>query len=171
MQTKLQRQAVELTQAYLQKAETRFNREALCPPIRFDLRGATAGQVRYRGSTVIEVRYHPVLLEENGEQFLARTVPHEAAHVVVRAVWGNKARAHGREWRSVMRFFGVEDVARCHSYDVSNAGVRRQRRHTYRCQCQEHQLTTVRHNKVQRGKSTYSCAQCRQPLIHVTRPA
>jgi SprT protein len=51
-------------------------------------------------------------------------------------------------------------------YDLSGLPLRRQRRFTYRCGCQTHQLSTVRHNRVQRGEAIYLCRQCRAAMIY-----
>ena len=108
------------------------------------------------------VRFNPVLLIENRDSFLAQTVPHEIAHVVAHSLHNRQIRPHGSEWQQVMHFFGAEN-RRCHSYDVQRSAPRRYRRFSYRCGCQEHQLTTIRHNRIAKGQR-YICRSCRESL-------
>jgi len=61
-----------------------------------------------------------------------------------------------REW------FGVEPE-RTHRFDARLVPARRQRRWRYRCACREHELTTVRHRRVEKG-ARYLCRACRQTL-------
>jgi hypothetical protein len=53
------------------------------------------------------------------------TVLHELAHVIAFARHGRKVKAHGREWKAIMRELG-ETPNRCHS--VNRDGLRRRRR-------------------------------------------
>ena len=53
---------------------------------------------------------------------------------------------------------GVVDLESC-GYKV------RKNTFPYRCQCQQHQLTVRRHNRVVRGEATYRCVKCGEPLI------
>jgi SprT protein len=108
------------------------------------------------------IRYNPILLQHNRQEFLTQTLPHEVAHVIARKLYGRSIRPHGNEWKEVMQFFGADSL-RCHNYATENVPVRKLRRFTYTCGCQQHQLTTIRHNRIQKGL-TYRCRQCGEPL-------
>lgn len=133
-----------------------FNRSFTPPKVKFYLKGTTAGKADLLNNIVI---LNHILLVENPDDFLEDTVPHELAHLLTFAMFGRKAKAHGKEWKSVMRALGVEPT-RCHSLDVSNVG----NRHSYRCACKSHQLSTQRHNKIRRGAS-YICKSCGHVLV------
>ncbi len=154
------------TLALLKRAEHDFGIAIPEVSVRFDLRGGAAGQAVFSRCGKIAVRYNRMLLQENGEEFLRRTVPHEVAHVVVRLLHGPRCRPHGREWQRVMAHFGAEAI-RCHSFDIRRAATRRLRRFAYRCGCREFALTSIRHGRVQRGQ-VYLCRDCRQPLRRIT---
>lgn len=102
-----------------------FNRPY--PTVRFDVRGMTAGWA-YTNQNLI--RLNPVLLNENGDDFINRTPGHEAAHIIANTVYGNSG--HGPNWKSVMRFLGL-DPSRCHNFDTSNARVSAKSQHAYTC--------------------------------------
>ena len=59
---------------------------------------------------------------------------------------------------------GAEPAVTCR-YDLSGIPQRRQRRFDYSCACTTYAISTVRHNRVQRGKGSYQCRQCRQSLV------
>lgn len=151
------------TQAWLERALPLFRQAARMAPaveVRLDLRGSAAGQLRrYRDGRLV-IRYNLAMAQRQPEDFVAETVPHEVAHVVT-AVCHGQVRPHGPEWRAVMRWFGVDQPRRCHDF-AAPAG-RRQRRWAYRCGCREHQLSTTRHNRAQRGLD-YRCRCCGDPL-------
>lgn len=130
--------------------------------VRFDLRGRAAGQARLTNRGPLVIRYHPVLLRDNPEDFLISTVPHEVAHVAAFARHGAGIRPHGPEWTAIMRHLGAEPL-RCHGYDVSNLAVRTLRELDYRCACRGHRLTSIRHRRILAGQ-TYLCRQCGTPL-------
>lgn len=159
--TALQTQAYKRVHELLAQARELYpNANIPTVAVRFTVRGTCAGKANYMHRYV---NFNPVLLEENGQAFIDRTVVHEVAHIVTDAVHWRPTRAHGKEWRSVMRKLGVSEPTRCHSYDVSNARVRTVRRFTYKCGCASHELTTVRHNKILRGYG-YTCQNCGQAL-------
>ncbi|MBS1201819.1 MAG: hypothetical protein H6R22_328 [Chromatiaceae bacterium] len=112
------------------------------PEICFDLRGRTAGQVRFGRGRPCMIRYNLVLLRENTDAFLAETVPHEVAHLIAFARYGSRIRPHGSEWRAVMEYLGAEP---------------------YHCGCRNHRLSSIRHNRVLAGY-TYLCRRCSGPL-------
>jgi len=72
------------------------------------------------------------------------------------------------EWRRVMKAFGVSPRA-TGRYELSGVPVRRQQRHSYRCDCRQHELTSTRHNRHQQGRK-YICRSCGAPLILVATP-
>jgi len=150
------------TLALLKRAERHFRHVMPTIDIRFDLRGKSAGMVRFQDGKRPVVRYNMQLFSENHETFIARTVPHEVAHIVARTLFGAGIRPHGEEWRAVMAFFGSE-ATRCHEFDISRSVSRRLHRFSYRCNCREYQLTSIRHNRVLAGQ-TYQCRTCRAAL-------
>lgn len=129
-------------------------------PISFNLRGQTAGMVRYyKGAKIKDLRLNLDILNnpKHTDDFIAQTVPHEWAHVIQRLLHGHRdsrgqrIQPHGIEWKKIMRDLGVK-IERCHSYEVTKA--RTVRTVDYQCQkCQKVlEFTLVRHNKcVRRG--------------------
>jgi SprT protein len=138
------------------------------PQIRFDLRGLTAGQLRIDHQGRCIIRYNPALLLRHGEDFLRRTVPHETAHFLAYRLHGRGIRPHGPEWQAIMRRLGA-DPERCHDYDVDGLAARRLHYFAYHCDCGEHQLSSIRHNKIRRGAS-YLCRRCGSGLRPGARP-
>lgn len=158
----LQGRVTERTRALLSEGARRLR---LAPPevqIRFDLRGRAAGQARFGAGLPAVLRYNPVLLAANAEDFLATTVPHEVAHLLAYCRHGARIRPHGREWRALMELFGVAPE-RCHSYDLSVLPGRVLRQFDYHCACRGHQLTSIRHRRVLAGQ-VYLCRDCATPL-------
>ena len=155
-------QASQQTRRLLRLAADHYGMPAPRVEIRFDLRGRAAGQASLPARGQPQIRYNPQLLLENGEAFLQRTVPHESAHIIAFRLHGRRIRPHGAEWKAVMALFGA-DSRRCHDYDVSTVPGRRLTRHPYRCGCREHQLTSIRHNRIQAGQ-VYLCRACGQEL-------
>ena len=132
--------------------------------VRFDVKGRCAGKAARDGSYV---NFNMVIAEDNFDDFLARTVPHEFAHIVAALSYGEHVQPHGREWKRTMRMLGAPDD-RCHSYDTTRATSRTvARQHAYKCGCRTHNLTSIRHNRVVRGQQTYFCRSCRTKLEKV----
>ena len=163
----LEHQAAEHTLRLLRAAADHFRVRIAVPSIRFDLRGKAAGQVRIVPGPTCLVRYNAALLIRHPSAFLAQTVPHEVAHVVVFHVHGPRRRPHGGEWQTVMRLFGAVPE-RCHSFEVDGLQARRLRHYDYHCGCRAHRLSSIRHNRVQGGQ-IYLCRCCGQPLRPATK--
>ncbi|KXJ41631.1 MAG: hypothetical protein AXA67_04705 [Methylothermaceae bacteria B42] len=131
--------------------------------VRFDLKGKAAGQMQALGKQII-LRFNPILMAQNFDHFVQVAVGHELAHAVAYLQYGKKIQPHGKEWQQVMALFELPPD-RCHDYDTSQSQVRRLRRFRYRCACREHELTIIRHRRIQSGQQQYFCKGCRQPLI------
>lgn len=122
-------------------AEKHYNTTIAMPTIKYDKRGTTAGTANYRTWTV---DFNAVLLMQNVDDFIARTVPHELAHLINDQVYPESHQSagttvvrrggrlihkrlprdvHGTSWQSVMRVLGVNDITRCHSYDTTDSKV------------------------------------------------
>ncbi|MFI3245017.1 MAG: SprT family zinc-dependent metalloprotease [Ferrimonas sp.] len=146
----------QVEQCY-QLAEQQLQRAFPRPNIAFNQRGQAAGSAYLQRN---QLRFNPILARANPEAFLQQVVPHEVAHLLVWHCYG-KTKPHGLEWQRLMiQLFGVTPTVR-HSFDVSAVQPRTV---AYRCQCQIHQLTIRRHNKLQRGQAQYQCRLCQSQL-------
>jgi len=155
------------------KAENAFSRHSIpMIDIKYDLRGRCAGQYtrvnrsglhKSVGLSYRSFRFNPVLLQENYEDYLENTVPHEVAHYITDLVYPH-AKPHGREWKGVMESVLGVSATRCHKYDTTNSRVRTVRRVAYTCACgHEHNVTVNMHNKILRG-SVRICKKCRTQI-------
>ena len=140
-----------------QHAECRLNRTFPRPHINFKQRGRAAGSARLQ---INELRFNPVLLQENQQHFITHTVPHEVAHLLVYQLYG-RTKPHGKEWQQIMNQIFDLTAKTTHQYDVSNV---KGKTFTYACQCTDHQLTIRRHNKIIRDNIKYICRLCKQSL-------
>ena len=159
-----QEQVRRATEACLRQLEQRFRFTPEPIAVTFDLTGRAAGMYRVRrGERVI--RYNPYVFAKYFDSNLAVTVPHEVAHYMTDCLYGlGNIRPHGEEWKAVMLSLGADPrVTAC--YDLSGVPVRRQRRFSYRCGCRTHQLSACRHNKIQRGQSSYLCRRCGSAIV------
>lgn len=103
------------------------------PEIDFKLTGTTAGQVHHRKEWdsdkyyATRLRFNVPIAEKNLEDFLARTIPHELAHILAIKKWGHaEGKGHGTGWKRACRELGMnaELITRCHSYDVPRTARR-----------------------------------------------
>lgn len=151
--------------ACFRRAEIHFQRRFERAQLAFNLRGMAAA-VAYPARNAIRINRR--LLEQNIEDFLLNTVPHEVSHLIAYRVHGQGIAPHGVEWAAIMReVYGLKPL-RCHNYDVRPGLTAAYR---YRCDCNAgHTLTTRRHNNARRGR-LYLCRRCRQPLRFSHREA
>ena len=113
------------------------------------------------------IRYNPWIFAKYYEESLRGTVPHEVAHYIVHEVYPRRGtKPHGWQWRELMARFGADPGV---TFDRDLAGVpqRSQRRHRYFCGCQVHEVSTTRHNRVQRRRVRYHCCSCDGLLVFV----
>ncbi len=151
-------------------AKRRYNVDIRMPTVVYTKRGTTAGTANYRTWTI---NLNPVLLVENTDKFIERTVPHELAHLICDLVYphahrptrGVKRDVHGQYWKDIMRTLGVpsNEITRCHSYDVTNA-KKKTSSYQYKCEGCGHVFTLgpKRHAKLQSNSRAYRHTACGQ---------
>jgi SprT protein len=179
---------VDETGYCIQKACELFNRSFALIPVSFNIRGRAVGMYR-ANKHQREIRYNPWLFAKYFDDNLENTVPHEVAHYIIDVVYGHGSRSitpltrevsrfapsmnigqghhvrpHGKEWQALMNEFGA-DAKRTYSYDLGGIPVRRQKQYNYHCACNTYQLSTHRHNKINRNAARYFCRQCRDELV------
>lgn len=138
---------IEKLKAVIKMAEAHYGKALPFPNVVYQLRGTTAGTATFRTWTV---DFNAALLMQNIEDFIARTVPHEMAHLACDKIYPEahqrqytgygrftKRQPHGAQWQEIMRVMGVRDITRCHSYDTSTTKVVKSssRIHPWACPC------------------------------------
>jgi len=167
MSSALKQQLLDSTHSWLERARPLLRSAARVDPnveIRCDLRGKSAGQLQRYNNGQLLIRYNLQIAELQPESFIEQTVPHEVAHIITWLCHGKRARSHGREWQSVMQFFGFPQAPRCHNFALPKKAARQQRRWHYQCQCQQHWLSTTRHNRISKGQRYY-CRRCNTEIV------
>ena len=154
-----QQEVCAATNNLLQKAQRLYNVDFSAIPISFDLKGRAAGMYRTHNNHR-SIRYNPYLFAKYYDDNLTTTVAHEVAHYISDVLFGlRNIKPHGKEWRSIMRDFNISPQA-TGRYDLSGIPVRQQKRFAYQCDCTTHKLSTVRHNRIIKGKARYHCRTC-----------
>lgn len=159
MQTQIERQVTH----YITIANHYFDIAMPMPKICFNQRGKVAGSAWLQKW---EIRFNPVLMQDNLSEFLHQVVPHEVAHLIVFHLYQNsrnKPKPHGKEWKFIMQQVFSRPATTRHNFDISKT---QGKTFSYQCGCQTHQLSIIRHNKVQRGTAKYHCYACKQELVY-----
>ena len=105
-----------------------------------------------------------VYLERESWESSRATIGHELAHLVVFHLHPRRRiPPHGALWQRIMRDWLGLPPERTHRFSSEGLSVRRQRRWPYRCACQDHALSTVRHRRAERG-AAYRCRHCGETL-------
>jgi SprT protein len=105
-----------------------------------------------------------VYLERESWESSRATIGHELAHLVVFHLHPRRRiPPHGALWQRIMREWLGLPPERTHRFSSEGLSVRRQRRWPYRCACQHHALSTVRHRRAERG-AAYRCRHCGEIL-------
>lgn len=146
----LQNEVITCVRQCLAQVNHHLNRHYLEPKIVYRPKGSIAGSAYL---TRWEIQLNSQLLCENKLDFIKEVVPHELAHLIVFKEFG-KVRPHGKEWKYMMSSILGKDPKVRHHFFVSRPN------YVYRCQCQEHHLTQIRHNKMQNQHIQYSCKKC-----------
>ncbi len=173
LSTERQQQVIAQTNFYIQQAEILFGIKTKLKnrpvEISFKLKGRTAGMycVKQRQR---EIRYNDYIFSKFFEDNINVTVPHEVAHYVTDVLYGlNKIKPHGEEWKTVMKAFDA-DASVTANYDLSGIPMKKLSLYTYRCSCQKHELTSIRHNKITKRRYQYYCNTCKQLLQYQPQP-
>lgn len=142
-------------------ANAHYGRTFKYPTVLYTKRGRVAGTAQ---DSTYTVNFNAVLLMENVEDFLKRTVIHEMAHLIDGIVspeakaggrWGRKRDIHGPRWKGIMKLLGGP-TSRCHSYDTTNSKIKRTgtrtstKVHVWKCGCGEGKvvITPAKHKKM-----------------------
>ena len=148
-----------------------FGLRQLPVDITFDLKGRAAGMYRVTNKllrTRRVIRYNPTIFSLYFEDNLENTVPHEVAHYICDLLYGlNTIKPHGAEWKQVMQALGADPRVTA-SYDLSGITLRRLQTFSYRCDCGEQKLSSIRHNRVVKRSYRYYCRVCKQQLRHMS---
>lgn len=143
------------------------------PPVTLDfsVRGTAAGYAdtlyadercsvtRCRKPRTLKIKLNSALLmdKKTRKEMVEQTIPHEVAHLITHILW-NKG-GHGSHWRWAMYELGLDpDVY--HKMKTSNTGGWKMKRWVYECKCRTHNITSIRHNKAQKGRARYHCQVC-----------
>ena len=145
-----------ILETYL-KAQEIYKKTFELPKIVFVDMGVIAGRANSSNNTI---ELSPTLLKENTESFINQTIPHEIAHIITTKVYGWRASAHGREWKSVMVRLGKRPD-RCHKYDTTSV-QKVNKPYRYKCSCQVHMVSHTVHGRM--GEQVYTCRKCKTPL-------
>lgn len=155
MDFELQKRVTDEVKRYMDLAKETYN----IPKFNFNLEfsyklGRIAGQCKYhKGNKQITVIYNAILLPDNIQEYFNETIAHEVAHAVEYYIKGKSS--HGRNWKSIMRTFGV-NPERTHNMDTrksAKGGL-----FLYKCEkCSaELEIGKIRHNRLQKNPNKYS---------------
>jgi predicted SprT family Zn-dependent metalloprotease len=161
--------AQEKVIASWKKLQLHFGRELPVPKVLFDLRSKSCAGQAIGGHTI---RLNLGYVREHAQDMLDRTVPHEAVHCWLVATrdpshvrdsynFGRrrtKRDVHGYTFQHTMHLLGA-DESRCHTMGKSDF-ARQSRTWAYKCPACGfvYHLSTVIHNKIQRGQRRYHTA-------------
>ncbi len=140
-------------------AERVYRRKFKAPTIVYALKGSIAGTATYSNWTV---NLNAFFLLNEFEEMIRTTIPHEIAHLIARAVYGN-IRSHGWEWKSVMRSFGL-NAKRCHNYESRDIRTKKTRRFHYTCFCSRPCKVGLNVHKKVQSRNSHFCVKCKKAL-------
>jgi len=131
------------------------------------------GTCKYSSETgVSTLKLNPALLNELKDKYINEVVVHEVAHAAVNAyIRPNTYRRvmpHGKEFKQMCRILGISGAATtkiAKDSKILNSKKKKRATVTYKCDCQTHELSKIRHNRIQKGEATYSCRTCRTKLV------
>ena len=140
--------------------------------IEYSLNSSRSLGTHQKIGAIHKIRLNPALLNELKQSYIDEVLVHEYGHACVSELVGyfqngKRVMPHGKEFKYFCAMFGIvgkstSNIAK-NSKAIKTSG-RTTARYPYTCGCQIHELTTIRHNKIKRGESTYTCKKCGQKL-------
>lgn len=154
----LQEAILHKIESCIYMAEIKLGITQPMPSVNFDLKGTTGGTANVFTNTISVNR---ILFLENVNEYIEKIIPHEVSHLVAFKKFGMNIRAHGKEFKYVMRMLGVTPF-RCHTLNAQNARVRKVKRYAYECvHCQTNLLlTSHQHNKQLANRNAFKHTKC-----------
>lgn len=136
--------------------------------IEYSLNSARSLGTHQKIGPIHVIKLNPALLNELKQAYVDEVVVHEFCHGCVTEFVGyfrngKRVMPHGPEFKQFCRMFGIVGKSTTNIAKNSKAMKKSGRnvsRYPYVCDCMEHQLTTIRHNKIKRGDATYTCKRC-----------
>lgn len=139
--------------------------------ISYELNSANALGTHIRKDNIHYLNFNPELLNELKDTYINEVVTHEYAHACVVHYLGyykngKRVMPHGREFKSFCYGFGIDGKATTKIAINSKVTKQRKRRrgYIYVCDCNEYDLSAIRHNRVQKENAVYRCKQCKGSL-------
>ncbi|MFC6276719.1 SprT family zinc-dependent metalloprotease [Psittacicella hinzii] len=150
------------------------------PEVHFDIVSRnTAGFARFPNELHLNLHF----LLRDKEQFVNTVVGHEFAHLIIfylvkKGYLPKSTPGHGRAWKDMMRFLGLDPNTYYHEAQISDEdlnlnglpSLRKQgNKFAYTCDCEGmiHTLGAIRHKRAQaKGarRAVYNCRNCKQPI-------
>lgn len=146
----LHNQVLACLRTSLTQANNILNTNYKEPKVSYKPKGSVAGCAFL---TRWEIQLNSIMLNENGEKFINEVVPHELAHLITFERFG-KVKPHGQEWQYVMSEIMRKEPKVTHNFNI------KRNEYVYICNCQEHYLSPIRHNKIRKNKTSYQCRKC-----------
>ena len=146
----LQNQVLACLRTHLIQANQILTTNYKEPKISYKPKGTIAGCALL---TRWEIQLNSTMLYENREDFINEVVPHELAHLITFQYFG-KVKPHGKEWQYVMSEIMKKEPKVTHNFKI------KRNEYIYFCDCQEHYLSPIRHNKIINNKTSYQCRKC-----------
>lgn len=162
-----QQQVIDQTNVYIKQAEDLLCIKYKPVEINFNLKGRCAGMYRVHRQLCRqkrEIRYNSHIFSKYYDDNFRTTIPHEVAHYVADVIYGlKKIKPHGKEWKEIMHLFGA-DASVTANYDLSGIPLKSKTLYHYHCNCRDHQLSSIRHNRINRNRGQYYCSYCKSIL-------
>jgi predicted SprT family Zn-dependent metalloprotease len=169
METLILEKAWGILTFYQVKAKTHFNFKAIIK-LQIDLKGhRLIGQCRKIAPNHYTIRLHHDLALRYGEIYLHDVIAHELAHAIVMEQIKYRVKPHGKEYKATLSILedGYITPKNRPKYEIKPT-KRQMKRYMYSCDCKNrtHKLSAIRHNRIKRGSTLYTCKYCKGFLYY-----